>query len=241
MAYTIQVGGQALPVEVQKGRRGRTSLAFDAHARLVVHTGSGTLQPEDLHFLQVQERWILKHFRLFSSFREARSQFEARLETELPLLGNPTPLRLLPAAATSFHFLRDNHFEIKAPQRLLEQHRRVVIYHALKAFAARWLSKRMDHWTQVCQVQPERVRIKDVRSKWGSCSSKRNINLNYHLILVPEPLIDYVLVHELMHLFEMNHGPAFWKRVEQYIPDYRSRKQQLILHQWLIGILNSGT
>ncbi len=67
-----------------------------------------------------------------------------------------------------------------------------------------------------------RVVIKDTRTRWGSCSSKKNINLHYKLIFLDDTLRDYVIVHELCHLREMNHSKFFWKEVENIIPDYRN-------------------
>lgn len=69
------------------------------------------------------------------------------------------------------------------------------------------------------------IRIKDQKSRWGSCSSKRNLNFNWKLVMAPEPVLDYVIIHELCHLKHMNHSKAFWEYVEQIMPDYQiSRK-----------------
>jgi predicted metal-dependent hydrolase len=65
------------------------------------------------------------------------------------------------------------------------------------------------------------VRIKDVKTRWGSCSSKRNINLSYKLIMAPKEVIGYVIVHELCHLKEMNHSEKFWREVSNIIPNYK--------------------
>ncbi|WRY50327.1 M48 family metallopeptidase [Clostridium intestinale] len=65
------------------------------------------------------------------------------------------------------------------------------------------------------------VRVKDVKTRWGSCSSKRNINLSYKLIMAPKEVIGYVIVHELCHLKEMNHSEKFWREVSNIIPNYK--------------------
>ncbi len=71
------------------------------------------------------------------------------------------------------------------------------------------------------------VRIKNVKTIWGSCSSKKNLNFNFKLFFLPEALIDYVFVHELAHLKHMNHSKAFWSEVEKQIPDYKKRREEL--------------
>ena len=71
------------------------------------------------------------------------------------------------------------------------------------------------------------VRISGAKTRWGSCSRKGTINFTYRLMFVPEELADYVVVHELAHLKEMNHSGRFWSVVEQVMPDYRARRKKL--------------
>lgn len=72
-----------------------------------------------------------------------------------------------------------------------------------------------------------RVSIRQTTSRWGSCSSKKNLNFSYRVLFLPPPLREYVLVHELCHLQEMNHSPAFWALVAQTVPDYHKRRHAL--------------
>ncbi len=71
------------------------------------------------------------------------------------------------------------------------------------------------------------VRLKNLKSKWGSCSCKKNINLNTALLFAPEEVLDYVLIHELAHLVEPNHSNKFWEQVERAMPDYREKVKWL--------------
>ncbi len=73
----------------------------------------------------------------------------------------------------------------------------------------------------------EKVSIKKQTTKWGSCSSKKNLNFNYKIVFLPSHLADYVVVHELCHLKEMNHSQDFWNLVGKSIPEYREYRRQL--------------
>ena len=75
-----------------------------------------------------------------------------------------------------------------------------------------------------------RVSIRNQRSRWGSCSRNGAISLNYRLVLMPPGVADYVLIHELMHLQQQNHGTRFWRLVERACPDYRESERWLRRH-----------
>ena len=77
---------------------------------------------------------------------------------------------------------------------------------------------------------PARVTIREQKTRWGSCSRKGNLNFNWKLIRAPREALDYVVVHELCHLYEFNHSPGFWRMVEEVLPDYERWKRWLAQH-----------
>lgn len=89
------------------------------------------------------------------------------------------------------------------------------------------LTAKADYYARIMGVQYHRIFIKEQKTVWGSCSSKGNLNFNWKLILTGPDQLEYVVVHELAHLKEMNHSPAFWKEVEKILPDYRERRKRL--------------
>lgn len=99
--------------------------------------------------------------------------------------------------------------------------------HALADAALQDIPKRVKYYAEKMSLSVGRITIRNQKTRWGSCSSKGNLNFNCLLMLCPEKIRDYVVVHELCHMYEMNHSSAFWARVENIMPDYRSCRQWL--------------
>ncbi|MBR1692006.1 MAG: M48 family metallopeptidase, partial [Lachnospiraceae bacterium] len=97
----------------------------------------------------------------------------------------------------------------------------------LKKEARRQITQYVAHYAGLMQAPYGRIAIKEQKTCWGSCSSKRNLNFNWKLVLMPPEIMEYVVVHELAHLFEMNHSKAFWDIVGHYLPDYKVRRRWL--------------
>ena len=89
------------------------------------------------------------------------------------------------------------------------------------------IPKKVAHFAPLVGVDYGRITIRNQKTRWGSCSSKGNLNFNCQLMLLPDEIIDYVVVHELCHRNEMNHSPAFWAEVERILPDYKERRKWL--------------
>lgn len=90
------------------------------------------------------------------------------------------------------------------------------------------ITQRVLAWnTQYFHKAINSVTLKNLHSRWGSCSSRSNINLSTRLLFAPQNVQDYVIVHELAHLIEMNHSPRFWKLVSEVMPDYKTKEKWL--------------
>ncbi len=93
--------------------------------------------------------------------------------------------------------------------------------------APRILGPMVERWSRVTGLRPTALSFRRNRSLWGSCSGQNRISLNTRLLLLPDPLIDYVVVHELCHIRHKNHSREFWNLVERHIPDWKERRNAL--------------
>ena len=98
---------------------------------------------------------------------------------------------------------------------------------ALAKQAAQILPSKVQHFAAEIGVSYGRITIRSQRTRWGSCSAKGNLNFNCLLMLSPEEVQNYVVVHELCHRKEMNHSAAFWAEVEKYCSDYKLHRKWL--------------
>lgn len=89
------------------------------------------------------------------------------------------------------------------------------------------IQQRTAVYSEIIGVQYNSIRIKDTKTRWGSCSSKGNLNFNFRIIMAPAQVMDYIIVHELCHLKHMNHSKEFWSTVAGYMPDYTVHKEWL--------------
>jgi len=97
----------------------------------------------------------------------------------------------------------------------------------MAAEAVRTIPPKVAHYAEQIGVTYGRITIRNQRTRWGSCSSKGNLNFNCLLTQVPEPVCDYVVVHELCHRLEMNHSARFWSLVASVMPDYKAQRRWL--------------
>lgn len=105
--------------------------------------------------------------------------------------------------------------------------RRAALENWYRRHAGEFAERRLDHFAPLVGRRPLRLSIRGQRSRWGSCSGTGTVTLNWRLLQLPAALFDYVLVHELCHLIQRNHSPAFWHEVARVLPDWRERRRQL--------------
>ena len=202
-----------------RARRYLLGVQPDGTARLVIpQRGS---EAEALRFLERSEAWLLRRIAQWRSRTQARkpwsdgSRFLFRGE-EVAILVEPD------GAAVKLNFADQ---VILLPQ-ALSDYRKPVQAH-LRRMAERELVERTRDLAQQHGIAIRRVSIRAQRTRWGSCSVRGTISLNWRLIQAPPFVIDYLIIHELMHRREMNHSARYRQHVAQAFPDYRRAEKWL--------------
>lgn len=117
----------------------------------------------------------------------------------------------------------------KRPKKLLA-HFSVKDYQLYKQDASDIALERCLYFNQFYNFKIKSIKIRNQKTRWGSCSSSGELSFNYKIFFLPPDLRDYIIVHELAHLKEMNHGARFWALVSLQIPDYKRRMQDIRLY-----------
>jgi len=203
-------------------RARRIALRVDAAERkveLVLPPGVPTSQ--GLRFLAAKRGWIAARLAALPQpvpFAEG---------VIVPVLGIPHRIRREDNPAAPPVAIRDGEIRVRGDPAHLERRVRdylVAMARAEFADRARPLAARIGR-------KLARVGVRDTKSRWGSCSGRGNLSFSWRLVFAPEPVIDYVVAHEVAHLAEMNHGPRFWRLVESLSPDSAAARAWLKRHR----------
>ncbi len=138
-----------------------------------------------------------------------------------------TPMKRIEQAVASHREWAQRHIEKQKKKAAMTDSLTEEQISALKKNARAVLTAKTDYFSKIMGLKCGRISITSAKTRFGSCSSKGNISYSYRLMLYPEEAIDYVVVHELAHLLEMNHSPRFYAIVSKYLPDYKRRAKLL--------------
>lgn len=218
----LVVAGQSLEYTVHRSTR-RRSLCIQVHANgaVSVRAPVGVSVKDIRGFIWERWEWIKEKRRHFLALVPPRRVLQDG--AELPFLDDVLVLRTAHARHRPVEREgRELYVCAHAPRevsRLLEQ------WYRRQAHG--YVSERVVHFTPAVGRAARRVSIRDQKTRWGSCSARGTISINWRLMLAPAAILDYVIVHELCHLLQPNHSARFWEEVARVLPDYRLHRDAL--------------
>lgn len=182
--------------------------------------------------LYKKAEWVLSNLKLIEEINNGIQSRKYSRGDSIVYLGKECKLKVIDEVeADSRIRLKGEEFEVHVKPEWDEEEREKSIRNGLaewyKHEAFKKFKDRTRYYSEILKLYPNNIRVKEQRSIWGSCSSKDNINFNWKLIMAPQAVLDYIVVHELCHLRHRDHSKNFWNLVEQTMPDYRSKRKWL--------------
>jgi predicted metal-dependent hydrolase len=229
--FKIILEGQSVSYTLKRSSRAK-------YVRLEVRTETGltVVVPRSYKLgnlsglLKKKREWILSKLGRHGKAQPLVDEKELKSGDSIPYLGRHLKLvtRNDPGMADNIKLER-NRLVLRVNSR--NGHLNLLLESWYREQAERLLRERADAKCPQLGVSYARLTIRGARTRWGSCSLKHNLNFNWKLMMVPEPVIDYVIIHELTHLKEMNHSKKFWNLVAQHCPQWRECRKWLRNHE----------
>lgn len=169
--------------------------------------------------------WIVEKLNNWQSKKPAPTQWIDGQKIEFR--GEVFTLRAIPSLFASPPQLRGEQLVVHLINITDEQKIEKVVTQWYRREAERVFSECVAHYSPLMNVSPQQIKLSSAKTQWGSCTSRGVVRLNWQLVKMPLHLIDYVVIHELAHLVEMNHSEAFWRVVETACPDYKNCRAEL--------------
>lgn len=220
--HEIELLGNTIEYEVRHSLDATNPrLDVDIHGVTVVLPEADENDPTQL--LRDNAAWVVEKTREYDKHREQAPERQFEEGESFPYLGKPHEVVIEQRPWSSV---------VDGTLRLAEYHvTNTSIERALETLyrrnARQRFGRRADHFAEDMGVEYDQIEIRNQRTRWGSCSTNGTLGLNWRLMMAPSEIIDYIIIHELAHLKEANHSPAFWSLVAEYDPDYESHSEWL--------------
>jgi predicted metal-dependent hydrolase len=217
----INIEGIEKEITVIKKKRKTISIKITNEGEVIVSTPLYVSNEKIKQIIENKKNWIASKLKLVKSEEETINENKDCIS----FLGIECKINIYEGCNASTRLMfENNEFHIYVSERL-KDNKNESINEILKKWyrlqARNILEKRTTIYAEKLKVYPNKIFIKDQKTRWGSCSSKGNINYNYRIIMTPLEVIDYLVVHELCHMVHLNHSKEFWNLVGSIIPNYK--------------------
>ena len=233
MPSTIKLGTTIIPYEERKSTRSKRISIRVTPDKVRVSAPARSSKREIQAFIDKNRDWILKNWlKLQETVVKPIRHYETG--DAIPHLGQNLEIRIqeTPRKTVSARYEKESGLLIIGIPLGVSGERkqevvREIIEKWLKERARTLFLQKLDSWSELMGVKYNQFRLKEQKTRWGSCSSLGNINLNWRAIMAPEPVIDYLVIHELSHLIRMDHSQKFWDTVTRFCPNHGVQREWL--------------
>jgi predicted metal-dependent hydrolase len=239
---SVKIRDNKIDYTVVKTKRKTIGITIDMNGEVKVSAPLHISEKQIEETIQKKANWIIKKLDEVRKMNLKVVYKEFVRGEKFLYLGKEYTLEIVEEDLSKVEiYMQDDTISVHIARELPEEIRKQVIKEILiewyRQRFAEIVKERIEKYSTQLKVVPCKVVIKDQKTRWGSCSSKGNININWRLVMVPIDIIDYVVVHELCHLKIMNHSRDFWNLVESIVPDYRGKREWLKVNGFLTHII----
>lgn len=221
------IDGFEFPVEVIRTDRKRSASIYLDGEGIKVRVPKGLSDSYVHDLIERKSPWIKRKLREAELAVSPRPKEFVSGES-FSYLGRNYRLKILRGDISSLK-LKGGYLEasISSSSKTREEEVRSLLLDWYQRHAQQRLEEKTHRYAKILQVEPNRITVKDYKSRWGSCSTTGDISYNWRIVMAPHRIVDYVVVHELCHLLEHNHSEIYWRHVERIIPDFQECREWL--------------
>jgi len=230
----IKLGNKLINYEIIRTRRKTMGIIVEHERNLIVRSPKNTEDAKIEEVLKKKTNWILSKLKEMDKIKPAPKEKEFMTGEKLPYLGrryrlevNPAEISIVEVKLYQGKFIIDYPVEFTDKKEKRREEIRTALIEWYREHAKEKINERVDKYKVKLDVEPNNVVVKKQKKRWGSCSSKNNLNFNWKTIMAPMSIVDYLVVHELAHLIHDNHSRDFWATVAAIIPDIKEKKEWL--------------
>ena len=206
------------------------SISISKEGLIIVRAPKSLPMEKILNFVNEKKGWINKHLDQLN--QSNMNNFDIKNYSSMLVLGKKYNIKKIDGIK-KLEFCTE---EVLCPMKWEKQFLITKIHKFYKELAKQILVKRIEYFANIMQLNYNSFTIKNYKARWGCCSKKGDIIINYKTIMLPHLAIDYILIHELSHLIEFNHSTKFYKIIESVMPEYKKNRKLLKTYNFLLNI-----
>ena len=217
-----------LKVEVLRSRR-KTSALHIIGNELQIRVPNKVRDKKIVEILETKERWI-RNKAIQLQNQPITKEREYISGEFFPLFGKYLKLKVLEGGKVGTQLIDDILMTTVRSSEIGNLRRSRI-----KTYIEKWyvkeayknLEDKVIRYSEIIRVTPKEMKVRNYKTRWGSCDQKGRLTFNFHLIKAPHPIVDYVVIHELCHMIQPNHSKFFWDEVEKFDPSFKNHKKWL--------------
>ena len=219
-----------VPDYIERSKRKTLSLTVLKNGNVIVKAPINMCDEVINRFVEDKQSWIREKL---SSIKETQNKFEDIISGKFVMIyGNKYSVLKSDVRGVQ----TSDKFELFMPSKYEGEKHQKAIKTWFKKLAKKVLAERLAFIEKRIGLKSTSFKIGDSRGRWGSCNSYGNIILNYRVVMLPPTIIDYVIVHELCHLLELNHSKKFWQNVSRFLPNYEIQRKSIKEYGFLLSL-----